>query len=152
ANGSDAVSAETVIGRWNALVSPNFFSELRAQWGRDFERQLPNAPGPYVSVTNGINFGMPNYLPRTSYPNEKRWQVSQNFNWIHGRHTLKFGYDVTQVADQMINLYRGGGEYSYSTLNDFALDCGNPSFPLPMTNCQSAATVPANTIVGKHYT
>jgi hypothetical protein len=151
ANGSDAVSAETVIGRWTASITPAFLSEFRAQWGRDFEAQLPNAPGPGVSVTNGINFGMPNFLPRAAYPDEKRWQVSQNLNWVRGRHSLKFGYDLTQVSDDMINLYQGGGTYSFSALNDFALDCGNPAFPLPLRNCQAAATIPAGTIAGKHY-
>ncbi len=151
ANGSDNVAAETVIGRWNFMVSPTFFSDLRFQWGRDFESQMPNAPGPYISVTNGINFGMPNFLPRTAYPNEKRWQVSQNLNWMRGRHTLKFGYDFTGVKDLMINLYQGGGQYNVSTLNDFALDCANASFPLPLQNCVAATSVPANTIVGKHY-
>ncbi len=150
ANGSDNVSNETVIGRWNSMISPTFFSDLRAQWGRDFESQMPNGPGPYISVTNGINFGMPNFLPRAAYPNEKRWQVSQNLNWLHGRHTLKFGYDVTGVHDQMINLYQGGGQYNFSTLNDFALDCGNPSFPLPMQNCLAASNPPTG-IAGKHY-
>jgi hypothetical protein len=152
ANGSDNVSAETVIGRWNAVITPTFFSEFRAQWGRDFESQMPNAAGPYVSMTNGLNFGMPNFLPRAAYPNEKRWQATQNLNWMHGRHTLRFGYDLTQVNDKMINLYNGGGTYSFSTLNDFALDCGNPAMPLPLKNCQAAETVPAGTIVGKHYT
>ena len=151
ANGSDAVSAETVIGRWTASITPTFLSELRAQWGRDFEAQLPNAPGPGVSVTNGINFGMPNFLPRAAYPDEKRWQVSQNLNWVRGRHSLKFGYDLTQVNDEMVNLYQGGGTYSFSTLNDFALDCGNPAFPLPLRNCQASTTVPAGTVAGKHY-
>ena len=151
ANGSDAVSAETMIGRWTSSITPTFLSELRAQWGRDFEAQLPNAPGPGVSVTNGINFGMPNFLPRAAYPDEKRWQVSQNLNWARGRHSLKFGYDLTQVSDDMINLYQGGGTYSFSALNDFALDCGNPAFPLPLRNCQASTTVPAGTVAGKHY-
>ncbi len=150
ANGSDNVANETVIGRWNSMISPTFFSDLRAQWGRDFETQMPNAPGPYISVTNGINFGMPEFLPRAAYPDEKRWQVSQNLNWLHGRHTLRFGYDLTQVNDLMINLRPGGGWYSYSTLNDFALDCGNPSFPLPMQNCAAAPNPPTG-IAGKHY-
>jgi hypothetical protein len=150
ANGSDNVANETVIGRWTASITPTFFSDLRAQWGRDFETQMPNGPGPYISVTNGINFGMANFLPRAAYPDEKRWQVSQNLSWIHGRHTLKFGYDLTGVNDLMINLYQGGGQYNFSTLNDFALDCGNPSFPLPMQNCVSAPNPPSG-IVGKHY-
>src|SRR5579871_327513 len=112
ANGSDNVAAETVIGRWNSSITPTFFSDLRAQWGRDFETQMPNGPGPYISVTNGINFGMANFLPRSAYPNEKRWQVSQNLNWLHGRHTLKFGYDLTRVNDLMINLYQRSEEHT----------------------------------------
>ena len=149
ANGSDGVKNETVIGRWTSTLTPRLVSELRIQWGRDFEFQMPNAPGPYVSITNGVNIGMPNFLPRAAYPDERRWQVSQNLNWLRGRHSLKFGYDLTPVKDKMINLYRSGGEYSYSTLNDFVADCNNPSLPLPMKNCQATNT--GQGIVGKHY-
>ena len=149
ANGSDNVATETVITRWTATVTPRFVSELRFQWGRDFESQMPNAPGPYVSVTNGLNFGMANFLPRAAYPDEKRWQVTQNFNWTRGRHSVKFGYDVTRVGDLMINLYQGGGQYGYSTLNNFALDCGNPTMPLPLQNCQAYDS--GSGILGKHY-
>ncbi len=148
ANGSDGVKTETAIVRWNAVITPTSVSELRFQWGRDFEFQAPNAPGPSVGVTSGINFGMPNFLPRAAYPDEKRWQISQNFSSLRGRHSMKFGYDVTRVNDQIINLFQGGGVYNFSTLNDFALDCGNPSLPLPLKNCQAAQSGNA----GKHYT
>ena len=57
ANGDDAVDNETVITRWNATITPTFFSEVRFQWGRDFEYVSANGPGPYVGVTNGLNFG-----------------------------------------------------------------------------------------------
>src|SRR5260370_14578837 len=77
-NGSHDVNAETVVGRWTFVAPPAFISDLRFLYGRDFEFELPNAPGPSVSVTNGIGFGMPNFLPRAAYPDEKRWQVSQN--------------------------------------------------------------------------
>ncbi len=149
-NGSDGVDNETVIGRWTATVTNRLVSEFRVQWGRDFEYQSANAPGPYITVTNGINFGMPNFLPRSAYPDERRWQFSQDLSYLRGRHSLKFGYDFTRVKDKMINLYRGGGEYSYSLLNDFALDCSNPALPLPLKNCVADST--ATGIVGKHYT
>ena len=148
ANGPDIVKNETVIGRWTATVTPTLISELRGQWGRDFEAQEANAPGPYVSVTNGVNFGMANFLPRAAYPDEKRWQVTQNFSWMHGRHSLKFGYDLTRVDDLMINLYQGGGQYGYSSLNNFALDCNNPTLPVPLQNCQADA---GTGILGKRY-
>ncbi len=104
-------------------------------------------------MTNGFAFGMPNYLPRAAYPDERRWQVSQNFSWLKGRHSVKYGYDYTRVNDLMINLYRGGGEYNaYSTLNAFALDCSNAALPLPLKNCVATPTSGADGITGKHYT
>ncbi len=151
ANGPDIVKTETLITRWTAVVTPSMVSELRFQWGRDFEAQEANGPGPYVSPTNGINFGMANYLPRAAYPDERRWQVSQNLSSLKGRHSLKFGFDFTRVNDLMINLYQGGGQYNYSTLNDFALDCSNPALPLPLKNCVATDTTGSAGVTGKHY-
>ena len=148
-NGSDGVNDETVLGKWTSNFTPTFLSELRFQYGRDFEFQLPNAPGPSISTTNGINFGMPNFLPRAAYPDEKRIQFSQNLTWLHGRHSIKFGWDISRVDDLQINLFSGGGVYSYSSLNNFALDCGNPS-SVPLANCQAATS--GGGVTGAHYT
>ena len=150
-NGSDGVQDETVIARWTSNIRPTFLSELRFQYGRDFEFQSPNGPGPSVSTTGGINFGMANFLPRAAYPDEKRLQFSQNLSWLKGRHSVKFGWDATRVDDLQINLFSGGGVYSYSSLNNFALDCGNAALPVPLTNCTAATSIPSGTIVGKHY-
>src|SRR5579862_6794605 len=96
---------------------------------------------------------MPNFLPRAAYPDEKRLQWSQNLNWVHGRHSLRFGWDLNRVDDLQINLFSGGGVYSYSSLNNFALDCGNAVLPVPIASCAAA---PASTpgfsgVVGQHY-
>src|SRR5262249_15142114 len=147
-NGSDGVSDETVITRWTASITPTFLSELRFQYRRDFEFQSPNAPAPSVSTTNGINCGMPYFLPRAAYPNEKRIQFSQNLNWLHGRHSLKFGWDVNRVNDLLINLFSGGGVYSYASLQNFALDCGNAALPVPLKGCTADDT---GATTGKHY-
>jgi len=149
ANGDDMVNTETVITRWTATLTPRLVSEMRFQWGRDFEFVTASAPGPYITVSNGVNFGMYNGNPRVAYPDEKRWQISQDFSWLRGRHSVRFGYDFTRVHDLMINLYNGGGNYGYSTLNDIASDCSNPALPLPLKNCQ--ADPKATGIVGKHY-
>jgi hypothetical protein len=149
-NGSDDVNDETAIVRWSTVFSPTFLSEVRFQYSRDFEFELPNAPGPSVSTTGGINFGMPNFLPRAAYPDEKRLQWSQNLNWIHGKHSLKFGWDVTRVDDLQINLFSGGGVYSYSSLNNFALDCGNAALPVPLTSSCTADSTGGG-VTGKHY-
>jgi hypothetical protein len=149
ANGNDMVNTETVISRWTSTLTNRLVSELRFQWGRDLEFVTVSSPGPYVSVTNGVNFGMYFGNPRPAYPDEKRWQITQDLSWLRGRHSVKFGYDFTRVNDLMINLYNGGGNYSYSTLNDLALDCSNPALPLPLKNCQADPN--ASGTVGKHY-
>ena len=57
---------------------------------------------------------MPNALPRVAEPDEHRIQLSDVFSMTHGRHTLKFGGDANIVHEVMINLFQGGGIYSYS--------------------------------------
>lgn len=150
AGGAGTVQSETVVARWNAVIRANFVSELRLGWSRDLEQQAPNGGGPYVSITNGIGFGMPAFLPRAAYPEERRRQVAHNVSWLGGRHSLKFGYDLHGSRSQIVSLYQGGGVYSYSSLNDFALDCLTPA--LPLGNCLSTPTVGAQGRAGRHYT
>ncbi len=60
-----------------------------------------------------VTFGMPNALPRVAEPDEHRIQFTDVFSTTKGRHTLKFGGDVNLVHEIMINLFQGGGIYSY---------------------------------------
>jgi hypothetical protein len=57
---------------------------------------------------------MPNALPRLAEPDETRYQATDVFSYNHGHHSLKFGGDANIVHEIMINLYQGGGLYSYS--------------------------------------
>ena len=69
---------------------------------------------PVRSVGMGVDtFGMPNALPRNAEPDEHRIQISDVFSTSHGRHTFKFGGDINLVHEVMINLFQGGGIYSY---------------------------------------
>src|SRR5215470_6985724 len=56
---------------------------------------------------------------------------------------------MTRVDDLQINLFSGGGVYSYASLNNFALDCGNAALPIPLANC--AASTTGGGVTGKHY-
>jgi hypothetical protein len=87
-------------------------NEFHGQWGRDLETAGANATGPSVGM--GVDtFGMPNALPRKAEPDEHRIQLSDVFSTTHGRHTFKFGGDLNNVHEVMINLFQGGGIYSY---------------------------------------
>ncbi|MBI4481832.1 MAG: TonB-dependent receptor [Acidobacteria bacterium] len=143
-NGFDGVKTDFLNFRLNSVVSAKLVNEARFQFGRDFEFQRPNAPGPGTSVSGGIAFGMPNFLPRPAFPNEKRFQWTDNLSWSLGAHTFKTGMDINYVRELMINLFQGGGVYSYGNLQNVAADC-----PLGASGC---VALQDGVRTGKHYT
>jgi hypothetical protein len=94
-------------------------NQIHFQYGRDLETAGANAPGPSVG-TGIVTFGMPNALPRIAEPDEHRIQFTDVFSTTKGHHTFKFGGDINNVHEVMINLFQGGGIYSYSGTNNNA--------------------------------
>jgi hypothetical protein len=126
--GSDYVSNEFSTTTWNWIINTRLINEARFQYGRDFESETPNASGPSIRIFGGAaDFGMATFLPRAMYPDEKRFQWVDNLSWVRGRHQFKFGVDINYVREQLVNLFQGGGFYTYFSLNDFAHDLANPS-------------------------
>ena len=158
--GDDYVSVDSVNAKLQSTFGASLYNEFRMQWSRDFERQfssepLPGEPStalggtrsPGVSITGGFEFGTPNFLDRNSFPDERRWQFADSFTWIKGRHTVKFGGDINRVNDDIENLFRGAGSYSYANINDFIVDYVNFLTPLP-AGAQCVSTTRA---AGKCY-
>jgi hypothetical protein len=116
-NGSDTVHNEFITVTWNGVLSPSLVNESRFQYGRDFEAQTPNASGPNIQVSDVSNIGMPNFLPRGAFPNEKRFQWVDNVSWLKGSHQVKFGFDINYVRENIQNLFQGGGIYRYFDTN-----------------------------------
>jgi hypothetical protein len=129
-NGFDGVRTDSLYFRLNSTISSSVLNEARFQYARDNELQRANGPGPGTSVTGGFSFGMPNFLPRPAFPFEKRFQWTDNLTWIKGRHTFKFGVDINYVRDEQINLFQGGGVYSYPNFAALAGDCPPEAVPL----------------------
>ena len=94
-------------------------------------------------MTGGISIGMPNFLPRPAYPHEQRYQFLDNVTYFHGAHTLKVGTDINFIKEELINLFQGGGVYSFTSLNNIATDC-----PQGAAGC---TPVPSGALTGKHY-
>lgn len=127
-NGNDNVANEFSVTTWNWIINSRLVNEARFQYGRDFESETPNASGPSFLVSGSASFGMPNFLPRARYPDEKRYQWVDNLSWIRGRHQIKTGVDINYVHELLQNLFQGGGGYSYFgpfALNNFAHDLAN---------------------------
>lgn len=126
-NSSPSTNAPTsyherfLVGGLTTVISNSSVNQVHLQWGRDLETAGANAAGPSVA-TGVVTFGMPNALPRVAEPDEHRYQMTDVFSTVKGRHTLKFGGDANIVHEVMINLFQGGGIYSYgdsSTVANF---------------------------------
>lgn len=130
ANGRDIVKTDFGLVTLNSVLSQRWLNELRVQFGRDFEAQEPNAEGPSTTISGGISFGMPNFLPRPKYPDEKRFQILDSVTWYSGAHNIKAGVDINYVRENLVNLFQGGGVYNYNNLNALSQDC-----PAGATGC-----------------
>ncbi len=102
-----------LIAGLTTQVSSNSVNQIHFQYGRDLETAGANGPAPSVGM-GVFTYGMPNALPRVAEPDEHRIQFTDVFSLVHGRHSLKFGGDVNIVHEVMINLFQGGGIYSYA--------------------------------------
>ena len=118
-NGSPSANAPVyyherfLVGGITTTLTNTMVNDAHGQWGRDLETAGANDAGPSVAV-GVLTFGMPNALPRIAEPDEHRIQGSDVFSWVKGRHTFKFGGDINNVHEVMINLFQGGGLYGYS--------------------------------------
>lgn len=112
-NGPTYYHERFLVGGLTTQVAKASVNEFHGQWGRDLETAGAYAAGP--SVNTGVTtFGMPNALPRAAEPDEHRIQATDVFSTAKGNHSLKFGGDANIVHEVMINLFQGGGIYSYS--------------------------------------
>ena len=123
---------------------------MRVQIGRDNEQQTPNGVGPGTSVTGGIGFGMPNFLPRQKYPVRAALPGSRQRHVLPGPHTLKGGADLNFVREELQNLFQGGGVYAYTSLTTIAQDCppgsaGASLWPTPTRAGTTATTTRRST-------
>lgn len=138
--GDDGVNIDSLNLRLASTISTTLINELRFQWGRDneFQSSQPPLPGepttavggrsPQTFIQNGFSFGMPEFLERPAFPDERRVQIADTVTLSAGNHTFKFGGDINFVKDIISNLRFSGGEFNYTGANgisDFIVDYTN---------------------------
>jgi hypothetical protein len=160
--GNDFVKDTWGVAKLDTFFTSNLSNEVRFQYGRDFEFETPQTPTPYenstllntptftnplgappqVFITNGFTFGTPTFLTRPSFPDESRWQVADTITWTHGKHSMKFGLDLSHVNDNSQNLATGFGSYSYTNLLNYFSDLGATNSCLATVNGVANTHVP----------
>jgi hypothetical protein len=155
-NGSYGTHERFLVAHWNSVLSSTTVNDFRFQYSRDFEFYSANQSAPSVALgsssSGGIfSYGMPNALPRPAFPDEHRLEFADSVSMVHGKHTFKFGVDISPIHELLINLFQGGGVYSYSyspstpafTFENWVADVYN--LPLLADGANAAARI------GKHY-
>ncbi len=161
--GDDFVRARFLNLRLASTLSSKLVNEFRFQYGQDFEYEFSQPPlageptnsvggrSPNTFITNGFSFGMPTFLERVAFPDERRTQFADTMTYSMGNHTVKFGGDFNHAKDIINNLRFSGGEFNYNggvnalgftgSLNDFILDYTNFRGALPgTTTCYSSTS------------
>ena len=120
ANGTAVTRERIFVANWDSVIKPTLTNNFRFQWSRDLEKISENGTAPSVTITNYMNYGLPNALPRPAFPDEHRLQFSDVASLTHGHHTFKMGVDVSPIHELLINLFQGGGVYTYSGANNYS--------------------------------
>src|SRR5262245_60715234 len=128
-NGTDDVRIHSLNGRLTTAFTASLVNEARVQWGRDFEYEFANASGPqvYVNGSGNFSFGTATFLQRPAYPDERRYQFTDNFSIIRGAHSLKVGGEINRARDILDNPALFAGSYVYTSALTFGQDLLNPA-------------------------
>lgn len=147
--GNDYVRATWGVAKLYTTITNSFSNEARFQYGRDLEFEFPQSPSAYeqanlvtspnfpgyanplglppdVFITNGFDFGVPTFLQRPAFPDERRTQFADTVSWIKAKHSFKFGVDIAHSNDVSENLRLQFGSFSYTTVLNYLSDFKNP--------------------------
>ncbi len=99
-------------------LNANSTNVVHFQWSRDLETASTNSGGPAISVGTGatgiVAYGETSALPRGAFPDEHRWQITDIYARVLGKHSAKVGVDVNLIHEQISNLFGGDGSFSYT--------------------------------------
>jgi hypothetical protein len=127
-NANSTVRARYGRLAWTFLANSSVVNEFRFGWMKDkqFDYVNPGLSWPGIgmlglTIQGQLNLGTATNYPRLN-PSENRYQFADNLTWISGKHTLKFGADISDTEDYNDNLQNRSGTYTYPTMTAFALD------------------------------
>jgi hypothetical protein len=114
-NGTDDVRIYSYNARLTSTLGGQKVNEMRFQWSRDFEFEIADQPPPetYANGSGNFSFGRATFLQRNALPDERRLQWVDNFSYLTGRHSFKFGGEINRVHDYIDNPTMFGGTYTY---------------------------------------
>lgn len=152
-NGSDEIRINALNTRLTSVLSAKAVNEARFLVSREFAYQFGNEPPPQVFV-GGFSFGRATFLERPALPDERKYQLVDNFSYTIGQHSLKFGGDFIYSRDKIDNPANFGGSFSYASALQYGLDLiarDNRVVARNYNNFQQSFGIPGLTFSTKDY-
>ncbi|MDE1176743.1 MAG: carboxypeptidase regulatory-like domain-containing protein [Edaphobacter sp.] len=141
--GTDFVKLDYGVAKLDSLINDHLTNTIRYMYGRELndEGQQPYTdytvnhltgatgivPAIALNTSNGFYAGSQYYSYRTSYPDERKWQIGDTASYIFRKHNIRFGVDVMHSYDVFDNLYQSNGSYFYGTIANYIADILKPS-------------------------
>ncbi|WP_049789181.1 TonB-dependent receptor [Granulicella tundricola] len=147
-NGTADFHERILIANAETQVSSRSTNVVHFQWARDLETDGTNSGGPSNSLTNLVALGETSALPRGKFPDEHRWQATDVYSTTLGHHTIKAGFDLNFVHEQIANLFGGDGSFSYSNSN---AEYNFTNFLQDALAVNPTLTTAGGTPVSRHY-
>jgi hypothetical protein len=99
------------------LLSSNRINDAHVQWVYDNRLQVPNSTGPEIDISDFLNIGgnaAGTYIYRAI-----REEAIDNYSWLIGRHSLRFGFDLNLEPETQQREYYPNGLWTVDTLGDY---------------------------------
>ncbi len=117
---TDGASSQFAQFTLQTTLNPHTVNEFRFHFGNDTHFDLPPSPAtvPTITIQNpdtGFVFGGNRFQLSTA---DRRFEFTDNFTRVVGRHTLKAGVDININHDTDFFIYGPKGEYRFGSLSD----------------------------------
>ncbi len=119
---TDGATSQFFQASLQTAFSATSINELRFHFGSDYHFDLPSTPPTFPAVTiqnpdTGFVFGGNRFQLANT---DQRYEFTDNFTKILGKHTVKAGVDVNISRNADSFTYGPKGEYRFGSLNDVA--------------------------------
>ena len=113
-NGTADFHEKIYIANVESAISATAANVVHFQYGQDLETDTTNLGGPFFSLGGLVAIGETSALPRGAFPNEHKTQFTDVFSKTIGHHSIKAGFDVNLIHEQIANLFGGDGNFTYN--------------------------------------
>jgi Carboxypeptidase regulatory-like domain/TonB dependent receptor len=116
-NTSYAQQSQGIVLGLTTVLGSNRTNEAHVQWVYDNRQQVPNSTGPEIDISDFLNIGGTG--AGTFIYRAIREELVDNYSWLLGRHSLRFGVDINLEPETQQREANPNGLWTVDTFADY---------------------------------